>query len=145
MDSIAPDVVLDAHLLGRDAPRRVALRRATTRWTVLVFEPAADAHRLADLAAVTANFRAEDAELLVVAPTPAHWAGADVPVVHDAGGRLRSAFGVDGRAGVVLAPDGTIWHAEASEAPERSALDFIADMRMGRHLWAAAAPVASGY
>src|SRR4051794_14831986 len=91
MHRLAPNLALVRRVLGRE-PVRVNLRRATTRWTVVVFEPDATARRLYEIASVRGNFTAEDAKLLVVTPTPAEWAEQQVPVVHDADRSIAQAF-----------------------------------------------------
>jgi hypothetical protein len=143
MDRLAPNIVIEGRILGEDAPVRVALRRGTARWTVLVFEPSPDARRLYQLASVRGSFTAEDATLLVVSPTPSEWAEQRVHVVHDAERRISGAFGARGPAAVVIAPDGTIWHAAIGDRPEATALEFVAAMRTGTaiHALSALAPM----
>ena len=130
MDRFAPPLALVGRVLGRP-PVQVDLHAASSRWTVLVFEPDADARRLYELASVRGNFTAEHATLLVVCPTPAEWAERDIPVVHDPGNAIRDAFGTSGAATVVVAPDGLIWYAVSGPAGERHALEFIAGVRTG--------------
>jgi hypothetical protein len=131
MDRLAPNVVVHGRILGQAAPLRVDLRRGAGRWTVLVFESRATSARLHELASARGNFAAEDATLLVVTQAPDEWAEQPVPVVHDPGDRIRAAFGMSGPAAVVIAPDGTIWHAAIGNRSEAAALQFVAAMRTG--------------
>jgi hypothetical protein len=131
MTRLAPDIALEGRILGQDAPLHVELRRGRSRWTVVVFEPAADVRRLYELASIRPNFTAEDAHLLVVTPAPAEWAEQRVHVVHDARHEIRDAFGARGRSALVIAPDGVIHHVAIGPRAERAAIGFIASMRTG--------------
>ena len=121
----APDVVLETRTGGR--ARTVALRDADTRWTVLVFEPEPDRHRLREIEALRTNFVAEDAALVVVAPTPLEQ--SVYSVVDD--GALATSFGTAGPATFVLDPRGTIYDAHHGTGGEYVALALLQALRIG--------------
>jgi hypothetical protein len=139
MTRMAPDIVIEGHMLGDDTPLRVELRRARSRWTVLVFEAAVDDRRLYEIASVRSRFTAEDATLLVVSDVPAQWSEQRVHAVYDRDNAIRDAFGARGRAAVVIAPDGVIHHAAIGRCAEQGALRFVAAMRTGTPVLARAA------
>ena len=119
----APDVVLETH-----SGRTIALRDADTRWTVLVFEPEPDHDRLREIEALRTNFVAEDAALVVVAPTPLE---RSVPSVID-DGELAAAFGTAaGPATFVLDPRGTVHDAHHGTGGEYVALALLQALRIG--------------
>ena len=121
----APDVVLETRTGGRE--RTVALRDADTRWTVLVFEPEPDHDRLREIETLRTNFVAEDAALVVVAPTLLE---RPVQSVLD-DGELAASFGADGPATFVLDPHGTVYDAHHGTGGEYIALALLQALRIG--------------
>ena len=121
----APDIVLETRAGGRAGT--VALRNADTRWTVLVFEPQPDHDRLREIEALRTNFVAEDAALVVVAPTPLE--GPVESVLDD--GDLATSFGSTGPATFVLDPRGTVHDAHHGTGGEYVALALLQALRIG--------------
>ena len=132
----APDLVIETRVSGRTRTSQLPLREADGRWTVLVFEPAADATRLREIDALRTNFVAEDAALVVVSPPGPHVcaefarAGTRLQSALD-DGDLADAFGAVGPATFVLDANGTIFDAHHGSGGEYVALALLQALRIG--------------